>query len=77
MTANHPSSYSTRDQTLAAWLIWREGGWKKQRRAMGLFLAQLVLNALWTPLFFGLHAPARIVDGSLFSRVFDGVFRRG
>ena len=42
----------------AAWLIWREGGWKKQRRALGLFLAQLLLNALWTPLFFGLHHPA-------------------
>ena len=43
---------------VAAWLVWREGGWKKQRRALGLFLAQLVLNALWTPLFFGLHNPA-------------------
>ena len=43
---------------VAAWLVWREGGWKKQRRALGLFLAQLLLNALWTPLFFGLHNPA-------------------
>lgn len=111
MTANHHSSYSTRNQTLAligwlalcfaasgsavfvtiggwyasllkpswnppawifgpawtllytmmavaAWLIWREGGWKKQRRALRFFLAQLLLNALWTPLFFGLHHPA-------------------
>lgn len=42
---------------VAAWLVWREGGWKIQRRALGLFLAQWALNALWTPLFFGLHRP--------------------
>lgn len=42
---------------VAAWLVWREGGWKAQRRALGLFLVQWVLNALWTPLFFGLHRP--------------------
>lgn len=41
----------------AAWLVWREGGWKTQRRALGFFLAQWLLNALWTPLFFGLHQP--------------------
>jgi tryptophan-rich sensory protein len=33
------------------------GGWKGQRRALGLFLGQWLLNALWTPLFFGLHRP--------------------
>jgi len=42
---------------IAAWLVWREGGWSAQRRPLGLFLAQWVLNALWTPLFFGLHRP--------------------
>lgn len=42
---------------VAAWLVWREGGWKRQGRALGLFLLQWVLNALWTPLFFGLHLP--------------------
>ncbi len=40
---------------VAAWLVWREGGWKVQGRALGLFLLQWLLNALWTPLFFGLH----------------------
>ncbi len=40
---------------VAAWLVWREGGWKVQRQALGLFLLQWLLNALWTPLFFGLH----------------------
>jgi len=39
----------------AAWLVWREGGWKAQGRALGLFVAQWLLNALWSPLFFGLH----------------------
>ncbi len=42
---------------LAAWIVWRRGGWAAQRRPLLLFLAQLVLNALWTPLFFGLHRP--------------------
>ena len=38
---------------IAAWLVWREGGWKAQRRALGLFLLQWLLNGFWTPLFFG------------------------
>lgn len=42
---------------VAAWLVWRQGGWKAQGRALGLFLVQWALNALWTPLFFGLHRP--------------------
>ena len=42
---------------VAAWLVWRRGGFAAQRRPLGWFLAQLVLNALWTPLFFGLHQP--------------------
>ena len=40
---------------IAAWLVWREGGWKAQGRALGLFLLQWLLNALWTPLFFGMR----------------------
>lgn len=42
---------------VAAWLVWREGGWKVQKRALGLYVVQWALNALWTPLFFGLHRP--------------------
>lgn len=42
---------------IAAWLVWRRGGWSQQSRALGLFLLQWLLNALWTPLFFGLHRP--------------------
>lgn len=42
---------------VAAWLVWKRGGWPKQRKPLLIFLAQLVLNALWTPLFFGWHWP--------------------
>lgn len=44
---------------LAAWLVAREGlGRRRVQVALGLFVAQLVLNAAWTPLFF---AAERIV----------------
>ena len=39
----------------AAWSVWREGGWEKQSRPLGLFVFQWLLNVLWTPLFFGMH----------------------
>ncbi len=42
---------------VAAWLVWCVGGWNAQRRALGLYLCQWALNALWTPLFFGLQRP--------------------
>lgn len=42
---------------VAAWLVWRQGGWRAQRRPLGWFVVQLGLNALWSPLFFGLHRP--------------------
>lgn len=37
---------------VAAWLVWRERGFAKARAALGLFLIQLAVNALWTWLFF-------------------------
>ena len=40
---------------VSAWLVWKEGGFAQQRRPLTLFLVQLVLNAIWTPLFFGAH----------------------
>lgn len=40
---------------VAAWRVWLRGGWQVQHRALGLFLVQWALNALWTPLFFGLY----------------------
>lgn len=42
---------------IAAWLVWRRGGFKVRRAALSLFLLQLLFNALWSPLFFGLHNP--------------------
>ena len=38
---------------VAAWLVWRRWGWRDARGALLLYLVQLVLNAVWTPLFFG------------------------
>lgn len=38
---------------IAGYFLWQE----RNTRALKLYWLQLVLNALWTPLFFGLHAP--------------------
>ena len=35
--------------SVAAWLTWRRGG------SLKLYVVQLVLNAIWTPVFFGLY----------------------
>jgi tryptophan-rich sensory protein len=43
---------------IAAWLVWRQGGWPQQRGALILFVVQLALNALWSWLFFGWHQGA-------------------
>ena len=37
---------------VAAWLVWRERGVEGARVPLGLYAAQLVLNALWSWLFF-------------------------
>jgi len=42
---------------IAAWLVWRKSGFRKAATAIIVFLFQLVLNALWTVLFFGMHSP--------------------
>ena len=38
---------------IAAWLVWRVGGFRAARSALTMFIAQLALNALWSWLFFG------------------------
>jgi benzodiazapine receptor len=43
---------------VAAWLVWRIGGSRHSRAALALFVAQLVLNSLWSWLFFGWHLGA-------------------
>lgn len=51
---------------VAAWLVWRERGFGGARLALALFAAQLVLNALWSILFFGLRSPgAALVEIAL------------
>lgn len=40
---------------VAAWLVWSKGGFRAQRPALVLFLAQLAVNALWSWLFFAWH----------------------
>ena len=40
---------------IAAWLVWRIGGFAHARRALSLFLVQLAVNALWSWLFFAWH----------------------
>lgn len=37
---------------VAAWLVWRRHGFSGAATALGLFVVQLVANALWTWLFF-------------------------
>lgn len=37
---------------IAAWLVWKRDGW---RRPLQIYFVQLLLNAAWTPLFFGAH----------------------
>lgn len=43
---------------IAAWLVWRNGGFRGNRIALSFFLGQLVLNALWSWLFFTWHLGA-------------------
>lgn len=40
---------------IAAWLVWSSGGFGTDRKALLLFLVQLLFNALWSWLFFAWH----------------------
>lgn len=42
---------------VAAWLVWREAGFKNAGLPFALFATQLVLNSLWSVIFFGLQSP--------------------
>jgi len=43
---------------VAAWLVWREAGFRANRAALSLFLVQLAVNGLWSWLFFAWHLGA-------------------
>ena len=43
---------------IAAWLVWRSGGFRPNRKALTLFLLQLAFNSLWSWLFFAWHRGA-------------------
>jgi tryptophan-rich sensory protein len=49
---------------VAAWLVWKQGiGAPGVKLALAVFLVQLILNCLWSILFFGLRSPlAGLVD---------------
>ncbi len=50
----------------AAWWVWRSAGWRNARWALALYATQLLLNAAWSPIFFGLRAMGwALVDISL------------
>jgi tryptophan-rich sensory protein len=42
---------------IAAWLVWQRDGFGASRLALSFFIGQLVLNALWSFLFFGAQRP--------------------
>ena len=56
---------------VAAYLVWRKGWGKNQvRQALILFGVQLMLNALWSYVFFGLRSPlAGFIDISVLAMV--------
>ena len=48
---------------IAAWIVWRQRGFKEAAGALGILALQLALNAAYSPLFFGLRNPlAGLVD---------------
>ena len=41
----------------AGYLAWNSSHGSARNRAFGIYAVQLILNALWSPLFFGYHSP--------------------
>jgi tryptophan-rich sensory protein len=41
--------------SIAAWLVWRHPDGPERRRALAMYVGQLAVNAVWTPVFFGLY----------------------
>lgn len=40
---------------IAGWLVWREAGFAGAAAALAIYAVQLVLNAAWSAIFFGLQ----------------------
>ena len=48
---------------ISAWLIWKPNGFSQAKLPLTLFLIQLIFNAIWSWLFFGLRNPtAGLID---------------
>jgi TspO/MBR family len=43
--------------TVSGWLVWREAGFAGAALPLVFYALQLVLNAAWSPIFFGPHRP--------------------
>lgn len=41
--------------SIAAWLVWRHPDSPGRGRALSMYVLQLAVNAVWTPVFFGLY----------------------
>ena len=41
----------------SAWLVWRRAGWTGAKVGLLLFVVQLLLNAAWSLVFFGMQRP--------------------
>ena len=46
---------------VAAWLVWRQSGWTGAVAPLTLFGVQLLLNASWSWVFFGLERPGLVL----------------
>ena len=42
---------------VSGWLVWREAGFAGAAVALGVYGVQLVLNAAWSAIFFGMRRP--------------------
>src|SRR5689334_14243210 len=52
---------------IAAFVIWKKGWERKDVKiAIGIFVGQLILNTLWSIIFFGLHS----IGGALVEIIF-------
>ena len=42
---------------VSAWWVYRAHGWNGARVALAVWLVQMVFNAAWSPVFFGMQRP--------------------